>query len=117
MLKDEIHNYITNKGDIGYARDFDSVDGVDEIIKQIFDKYKIMSAKMDESEYYLDYITNDLLGIIGYRNELVKNNDTEGVKIWDKIQKITHKKNLNEQKLIKLFVVFFGLRNFFRSRA
>ena len=58
---------------------------------------------MYEKDEYLSYIDNDLVKFIGYKIDLEKQNDTAGIKIWNKINsKITLNKTPNKEKIIEL---------------
>jgi hypothetical protein len=55
---------------------------------------------MNEPDEYLNYINNDLVKFIGYKVDLKKNKDIEGVKLWNEINKRMYENKLiNEQKI------------------
>jgi len=57
------------------------------IIELIIENYKKINILYREpSEEYLNYINNDLLGFIGYKVDLDKN-DKEGAKLWLELDK------------------------------
>ena len=58
---------------------------------------------MDEKDDYLSYINNDIIGIIGYKIDLEKMNDIEGIKLWNKIdRKMLTNKKLDKTKITNL---------------
>ncbi len=55
---------------------------------------------MNEPDEYLNYINNDLVKMIGYKVDLKKNKDIEGVKLWNELdKKMYENKVVNEQKI------------------
>jgi hypothetical protein len=55
---------------------------------------------MYEKDEYLSYIDNDLVKFIGYKIDLEKKNDNEGIRLWNKISsKISVNKNPNKEKI------------------
>lgn len=98
-LKNKIHTYISKKQDICCENDIDRK----IITQQIIEKYKKICKNINEPNEYLNYINNDLLKFIGYKDIMKKNKDNEGVKLWNKIDKIMYvNKDINEQKIEKL---------------
>jgi len=73
-IKKQISNYILKKGDICCEDDFER----QKIIDSIFNIYKTM-----DTHHYLDSLNNDMLIFIGYFIDLKKNNDKEGMKLWN----------------------------------
>ena len=74
------------------------------VIQQLINKYKRITAFFGEPEKeYLGHINNDLLVLIGYKVDLEKARDNEGVQLWNGLDKrmFVHKK-LNEAKTIEL---------------
>lgn len=70
---------------------------------------------MDEPDEYLNYINNDLVKFIGYKVDLKKNKDIEGVKLWNEIDKRMYENKLiNEQKIEMLLhdVLLYFLLSF-----
>jgi hypothetical protein len=100
-LKTRIRNYISKKQDICCESDIDRT----IVIQQIIDKYKRITAFFAEPESeYLGYINNDLLTMIGYKIELEKAHDHEGLQVWKRLNKRMYvDKQLNEAKTIELF--------------
>jgi hypothetical protein len=69
-------------------------------VQQIFQKYKSICKNMNEPDEYLNYINNDLVKMIGYKVDLKKNKDIEGVKLWNELdKKMYENKVVNEQKI------------------
>jgi hypothetical protein len=103
-LKHKIHKYISKKQDICCENDI--IRKI--VIEQIFEKYKNICRNMGPAgeilNYeYLNYINNDLVKMIGYKVDLKKNKDNDGVKLWDEIdKKMYEKKMVNEQKIEQL---------------
>ena len=95
-LKNKINNYIFKKQDICCEDDIDRKN----VIQKIIEKYKKIAEHFLEPDEYLDYINNDLVKFIGYKVDLKKNNDIEGIKLWNEIDKRMYKdKSLNEEKI------------------
>ena len=99
-LKSRIHNYISKKQDICCESDIDRA----IVIQQIIDKYKRINAFFGEPESeYLGRINNDLVGLIGYKIDLEKAHDTEGLQVWKRLNKRMYvDKKLNEAKTTEL---------------
>ena len=98
-LKNKIHKYISKRQDICCENDIDRK----IVFQQIVEKYKEICKNMDEPDEYLNYINNDLVKFIGYKVDLKKNKDIEGVKLWNEIDKRTYEnKMVNEQKVERL---------------
>jgi hypothetical protein len=58
---------------------------------------------MNEPDEYLNYINNDIVKFIGYLVDLKKNKDSEGIKLWNEIdKKMYQNKNVNEKKIENL---------------
>jgi hypothetical protein len=95
-LKNKIHKYISKKQDICCENDIDRK----VVIQQIIEKYKIICKNMNEPSEYLNYINNDLVKFIGYQFDLKKKKDTEGLKLWNQIDKRMYEnKVVNEKKI------------------
>jgi len=55
---------------------------------------------MGEADEYMNYINNDFVKFIGYKVDLKKNKDTEGVKLWNEMDKRMYEnKRVDEQKV------------------
>jgi hypothetical protein len=92
----KIHKYISKKQDICCERDVDRK----VVIQQIFEKYMNISKIMNEPDEYLNNINNDLVKFIGYKVDLEKNKDFEGIKLWNEMDKIMFQnKKVNKQKI------------------
>jgi hypothetical protein len=49
---------------------------------------------------YLNYINNDLVKMIGYKVDLKKNKDKEGIQLWNELDKRMYEnKAVNEKKI------------------
>ena len=98
-LKNNINKYICKKSDICCEEDIDRKRAIEEIFKL----YSDIAEMMDEKDDYLSYINNDIIGFIGYKIDLEKMNDVEGIKLWNKIdRKMLTNKKLNKTKITKL---------------
>ena len=110
-LKNKIHKYISKKQDICCENDIDRK----LVTQQIIEKYKKICKSMDEPDEYLNYINNDLVKFIGYKVDLNKNKDVDGLKIWNEMNKRMYEnKMVNEQKIEHLLqdVPFYFLLSF-----
>jgi hypothetical protein len=100
-LKNKIHKYISKKQDICCEPEINK----QIVIQQIIEKYKKYCKHMNEPDEYLSYINNDLVKFIGYYIDLKKNNDKEGMKLWNEInQKMYKNKMINESKIYALLL-------------
>ena len=98
-LKNKIHHYISKKQDICCENDIDRK----IVVEQIIEKYKNICKNMNEPDEYLNYVNNDIVKFIGYKVDLKKNKDKEGVKLWNEIDKRMYEnKNVNEKKVENL---------------
>ena len=98
-IRKTVSNYILKKGDICCEKDIDRT----LLIEDIFALYMDIAEFMFEKEQYLDYVNNDLLVFIGYRMELEKGNNQEGVRIWDGLMNKMKKNNaLDKDKIVRL---------------
>jgi len=94
-LKNKINKYIF-KNDLGCEDDIDRK----LAIQDIFTLYSEIADFMYEKDEYLSYIDNDLVKFIGYKIDLEKKNDNEGIRLWNKIiSKVTLNKNPNKEKI------------------
>jgi len=96
-LKNKIHKYICKKKDICCEEDIDRK----IVIEKIFECYKKIAEFMYEKDLYLEYINNDLLIFIGYSIELKNKKDTEGLNLWNEIDKKMFKNNNLDESNIK----------------
>ena len=98
-MKNKINKYIYKKEDICCEDDIDR----NLVIQDIFILYREIAEFMLEKDEYLSYINNDLVKFIGYKIDLEKNNDNQGVRLWNKInRKMFVNKKLDETKIIEL---------------
>jgi len=55
---------------------------------------------MNEPNEYLNYINNDLVKFIGYNIDLKKNKDTQGLRLWNEMDKKMYtNKKVNQKKV------------------
>jgi hypothetical protein len=98
-LKKTMTNYILKKGDVCCEKDIDRK----KVIEDIFSIYEEIAEFMFEKELYLEYVQNDILVFIGYRIELEKGNNKEGVMLWDGLSRLTMTDNtLDKNKITRL---------------
>ena len=99
-LKARVHRYISKKQDICCESDIDR----SIVVQQLIDKYKRITTFFAEPESeYLSYLNNDLLVMIGYKVDLEKAKDKEGVQVWNRLDKRMYvNKKLNEAKTVEL---------------
>ena len=100
-LKNKIHKYICKKKDICCEEDIDRK----VVIEKIFERYKKIAEFMYEKDLYLEYINNDLVLFIGYAIELKNKKDTEGLSLWNEIDKKMYKNNKLDESNIKSLLV------------
>jgi hypothetical protein len=99
-LKHKIHQYISRKKDICCENDIDRK----VVVQQIIQKYKSICKDMNEPDEYLNYINNDLVKMIGYKVDLKRNKDIEGVKLWNEIDKKMYEHKVVNEKKIELLL-------------
>jgi hypothetical protein len=113
-LKQKLHHYISKKQDICCEEDVDRL----LIIQQIINKYKKISAYINEPGEYLNYINNDLVKFIGYKVDL---KDAEDRRLWNELDKKMYKnKKVNENKIeallkdipLYLLLAFLGFASY-----
>jgi len=98
-LKNKINKYIFQKTDICCEDDIDRK----LVIEDIFKLYKEIAEFMYEKDNYLSYIDNDLVKFIGYKIDLEKTNDAEGISLWNEISsEVLIDKKVDEIKIIEL---------------
>jgi hypothetical protein len=97
-LKKRINNYVQRKGDVCCERDLDR----DELIQEVFDLYLKIADFFGEKSDYLSYVTNDLVKLIGYRSDMEEAKNTEGVKLWNSINRSTKKKGKKNDDMVKI---------------
>ena len=92
-------NYILKKGDVCCENDIERK----LVIQDILATYQELADFLFEKELYLGYVQNDLLVFIGYRIDLEKGNNKEGLRIWDGLARMTEtSKNPDKQKIVKI---------------
>lgn len=109
-LKNKIHKYISKKKDICCE---DIIDR-NIIIDQVIDKYKKYGKKMKEpSSEYINWINNDILIFIGFKTEMEKKKDKEGIQLYEILDKNMYNKNNldinNIKKLLNDMPLYFLL--------
>lgn len=98
-LKNKITRYVCKKKDICCEEDIDRKLAIEDI----FMLYREVAEFFFEKDEYLSYINNDLLKFIGYKINLEKTYDIEGIKLWDKInKKMLVSKKPDEKKIVEL---------------
>ena len=78
------------------------------LTQMIVDHYKRKSQidKDTDPDEYLNWLTNDLVGFMGYRNTLEKENK-EGLELWDEIVKETSRNKKSDMEQIRKFLHLF----------
>jgi hypothetical protein len=99
-FKNKINKYILKKQDICCEEDIDRK----VMISQIFELYEQMSELMGQPDGYLSLINNDLVKFIGYKVDLKKNKDTEGVKLWNEMDKRMYENKMVNEKKVELLL-------------
>ena len=98
-LKHKIHNYISKKQDICCEKYYERK----LIIQQIIKKYKHICKLRGEPNEYVSSIHNDLFTFVGVLFELKKNNDMEGVQLWQELDhKMFENNKLKPREIINL---------------
>jgi hypothetical protein len=98
-LKNQITKYVCKKQDICCEENIDRTIA----INQIFDLYTEIAEFFFEKDEYLSYLSNDIVGFIGYKIDLKKNKDYEGVKLWNLINQKTYKNTtIDKEEITKL---------------
>lgn len=73
------------------------------MIEDIFTLYHEIAEFYYEKDEYLSYIDNDFVKFIGYKIDLEKIKDNEGVMLWENISKKMYaNKKPDKMKIIKL---------------
>ena len=97
-LKNKLNQYISHHKDICCEKDVDKK----QIIDQLFELYEKIAEYNYEKDNYLDYINNDIVGLIGIKIDLMDSKDKEGVKLWDELDRRCYKNNEEYKKKGKL---------------
>jgi hypothetical protein len=95
ILKNKILKYVSKK-------DICCNENIDKkiIIEKILSNYKKIGAIFNEEYDYLSYLNNDIVVFIGYKIDLEKNKDIEGVQLWNTLDRKMYKdKKLNLVKI------------------
>ena len=95
ILKNKILKYISKK-------DICCIENIDKkvIIEKILLNYKKIGIMYNEENDYLSYLNNDIVVFIGYKIDLERNKDIEGVKLWNTLDRKMYKnKKLNLAKI------------------
>ena len=62
-----------------------------------------VAEAFDEKDDYLSYISNDIPKFIGYKNTLKNQNDLEGLRLWNSLNKSTLENRIaNKERIEKL---------------
>jgi len=98
-LKQKINKYICKKKDICCDNEFDR----NLVIEDIFTLYREIAEYYFEKDEYLSYINNDFIKFIGYKIDLERNKDKEGVMLFENInRKMSLNKKVDKMKIIKV---------------
>ena len=98
-LKNKINKYICKKKDICCEDDIDRK----LAIQNIFTLYSDIADFTYEKDEYLSYINNDLIKFIGYKIDLEKINDNDGIRLWNELDgKMFINKKLDKIKITEL---------------
>lgn len=98
-LKQKINKYICKKKDICCDNEFDR----NVVIEDIFTLYREIAENSFEKDEYLSYIDNEFIKFIGYKIDLERNKDNEGVMLWENITgKMSPNKKPDKMKIIKV---------------
>jgi len=98
-LKNKINKYICRKTDICCEDDIDR----NVVIENIFMLYREIAEFMYEKDEYLAHINNDLIKFIGYKIDMERDGEREGVRLWSEVdRKMYVNKNLDETKIREL---------------
>jgi len=106
ILKNKILKYISKK-------DICCNENIDKkiIIEKILSNYKKIGAIFNEEYDYLSYLNNDIVVFIGYKINLERNKNIEGVQLWNTLDRKMYKdKKLN---LVKIKVLLNELPLFY----
>ena len=80
-LKKKINDYILKKSDICCEEDLER----NVVIEKIYKNYEKVAEIFGEKDDYLSYVVNDIPKFIGYRIDLEKVNDKEGIRLHNKL--------------------------------
>ena len=91
MISNRFHGYISRKGDIGMSQDIQR----DVLIQNVIKTYE----KKWGFEEYKGWLQNDILMLIGVRVDLERNNDNEGLELWNDMNEILGGKEASLNKI------------------
>lgn len=80
-LKKKINDYILKKSDICCEEDLER----NVVIEKIYKNYEKVAEIFGEKDDYLSYVVNDIPKFIGYKIDLEKVNDKEGIRLHNKL--------------------------------
>jgi len=91
-LKNRINSHLFKSSDLYSNLEYNR----EILIDEVFKLYKIYCSEyLKEPDEYLNYLNNDILSLIGYKETLEKNNDSEGVSLWEDIDRLMQDENNN----------------------
>ena len=95
-LKRKINDYILNKSDICCEEDLER----NVVIEKIYKNYEKVADFFGEKDDYLSYVVNDIPKLIGYKIDLEKVNDKEGIRLHNKLYNSTVKNKVPKKDRI-----------------
>lgn len=95
-LRKKINEYILKKSDICCEEDLER----NEVIDKIYKNYEKVAEMWGEKDDYLSYIVNDIPKFIGYKIDLEKVKDKQGLRLWNTLYKSTVKNKVAKKDLI-----------------
>lgn len=76
----------------------------DVVIEHCIEMYKRIATQLNDPAY-LDYMNNDIVRIIGYKVDLMKKQDLNGVNLWNELDSRMYENNvLTEEKIVELLM-------------
>lgn len=95
-LRKKINEYILKKSDICCEEDLER----NVVIDKIYKNYEKVAEMWGEKDDYLSYIVNDIPKFIGYKIDLNKVKDKQGVRLWNTLYNSTVKNKVAKKDLI-----------------
>ncbi len=95
-LRKKINEYILKKSDICCEEDLER----NEVIDKIYKNYEKVAEAWGEKDDYLSYIVNDIPKFIGYKIDLEKVKDKQGLRLWNTLYNSTVKNKVAKKDLI-----------------
>jgi hypothetical protein len=95
-LRKKINEYILKKSDICCEEDLER----NEVIDKIYKNYEKVAEMWGEKDDYLSYIVNDIPKFIGYKIDLEKVKDKQGLRLWNTLYNSTVKNKVAKKDLI-----------------